>query len=74
MVPWRTFSNYRRPGRRQAKDTGNALLNQTVVSVGAGGNEGKAIGRIANYVNPAGTQVLVSIVSTKQFGGPQAAA
>ncbi len=56
-----------------AKDTGNALLNQTVVSVGAGGNEGKAVGRVANYVNPAGTQVLVSIVSTRQFGGPQVA-
>jgi hypothetical protein len=56
-----------------AKDTGNLLLNQSVVAVGAGGNEGKAIGRIANYVNPANTQVLVSIVSTKQFGGPQAA-
>lgn len=57
-----------------AKDTGNLLLNQSVVSVGAAGNEGKAIGRVANYVNPAATHVLVSIVSTKQFGGPQAAA
>ncbi len=57
-----------------AKDTGNLLLNQSVVSVGGGGNEGKAIGRVANYVNPANTQVLVSIVSTKQFGGPQAVA
>jgi hypothetical protein len=56
-----------------AKDTGNALQDQAVVAVGAGGNEGKAVGRIANYVNPANTQVLVSIVSTKQFGGPQAA-
>jgi hypothetical protein len=55
-----------------AKDTGNLLLNQSVVGLAAG-NEGKSIGRVANYVNPASTQVLVSIVSTRQFGGVQAA-
>ena len=57
-----------------AKDTGNALLNQTVAAVGAGGNEGKAVGRVANYVNSAGARKCwVSIVSTRQFGGPQVA-
>ncbi len=54
------------------KDTGNLLLNQQVVAVGATGNEAKAVGRVAGYVNPANTQVLVSIVSTKLFGGTQA--
>ena len=54
------------------KDTGNVLLNQQVVAVGTG-NESKAIGRVAGRVNPAGTIVLVSIVSTKLLGGPQAA-
>ena len=53
-----------------AKDTGNALLNQTVVGLAAG-NESKAIGRVARRVNPADTKVLVEIVSTKQRGGPQ---
>ena len=57
-----------------AKDTGNLLLNQSVVAVGGAGNEHLAVGRVAMYVNPANTAVLVSIVSTKQFGGPQAAA
>ncbi len=54
------------------KNVGNLLLSQQVVAVGAGGNEAKSVGRVAGYVNPAGTAVLVSIVSTKQFGGTQA--
>jgi hypothetical protein len=53
-----------------AKDTGSLLLNQTVVAV-TPGNESKAIGRVAKRVNPADVVVLVAIVSTKQFGGPQ---
>jgi hypothetical protein len=56
-----------------AQGTGNVLLSQSVVAVGAG-NESKAIGRAAGYVNPAGTSVLVSIVSSIISGGPQAAA
>jgi hypothetical protein len=55
-----------------AKDTGNLLLNQSVVAVAAG-NESKAIGRVAGRVNPAATIVLVSIFSTKLLGGVQAA-
>ncbi|HTU27309.1 MAG TPA: hypothetical protein VMF30_18010 [Pirellulales bacterium] len=52
------------------KATGNALLSQQVVAVGAG-NESKAIGRVAGYVNPAGTSVLVAMCSTIMLGGPQ---
>jgi hypothetical protein len=50
---------------------GTALLNQTVGGV-AGPNA--AVGRCAKRVNPAGTRVLVDIVSTVMKGGPQAAA
>jgi len=49
---------------------GTGLENQTVVGVAA---EGQAIGRCAKRVNPAGSRVLVDIVSTVLHGGPQAA-
>jgi hypothetical protein len=48
---------------------GTALLNQTVVKVS---NANQAIGRCAKRVNPAGTRVLVDIVSAVLKGGPQA--
>ena len=37
-------------------------------------NANAAIGRCATRVNPAGTRVLVDIVSTVMHGGPQVAA
>jgi hypothetical protein len=48
---------------------GTALLNQTVAKVT---NVNAAIGRCAKRLNPAGTRVLVDIVSTVLKGGPQA--
>lgn len=51
--------------------TGAALDDQSVASV-AGVNA--AVGRCAGRVNPAGTKVLVDIVSTVMKGGAQAAA
>jgi hypothetical protein len=48
-----------------------SLLNQTVVGVTA---VNEAVGRCASRVNPAGKSVLVDIVSTVLYGGPQAAA
>ena len=48
---------------------GTALLNQTVAKVAA---PDAAIGRCAKRVNPAGTRVLVDIVSSLLRGGPQA--
>jgi len=48
---------------------GTALLNQTVVEVASAG---AAVGRCAKRVNPAGTRVLVDIVSGIMRGGPQA--
>jgi hypothetical protein len=48
---------------------GNALLNQTVAKVT---NVNAAIGRCAKRLNPAGTRVLVDIVSAVLHGGPQA--
>jgi hypothetical protein len=36
--------------------------------------ENLAVGRVAKRVNPAGTSVLVEIVSTVMRGGPQAMA
>jgi hypothetical protein len=48
---------------------GTSLLNQTVVKVT---NPNAAVGRCAKRVNPAGTRVLVDIVSTVLKGGPQA--
>ena len=48
-----------------------SLLSQQVIAVSAAN---LAIGRCASQVNPAGTSVLVDVVSTVLFGGPQAAA
>ena len=48
---------------------GTALLNQTVVKVAAAN---AAVGRCAKRLNPAGTRVLVDIVSAMLKGGPQA--
>jgi hypothetical protein len=48
---------------------GTALLNQTVAEVSAAN---AAIGRCAKRLNPAGTKVLVDIVSSVLRGGPQA--
>ncbi len=48
---------------------GTALLNQTVVKVS---NANAAIGRCAKRVNPAGTRVLVDVVSSIAKGGTQA--
>ncbi len=50
---------------------GNALLNQQVEKVATAN---LAIGRCAKRVNPAGTRVLLDIVSTVSHGGPQTAA
>lgn len=50
---------------------GTALENQTVAAASAAN---RALGRCAKRVNPAGTAVLVDIVSTVMKGGPQAAA
>ena len=48
---------------------GTALLNQTVAKVATAN---AAIGRCAKRVNPAGTRVLVDIVSSLLHGGTQA--
>jgi hypothetical protein len=48
---------------------GTALLNQTVAKVT---NANAAIGRCAKRLNPAGTRVLVDVVSSVVKGGPQA--
>jgi hypothetical protein len=48
---------------------GTSLLNQTVAKVT---NINAAIGRCAKRINPAGTRVLVDVVSTVFKGGPQA--
>jgi hypothetical protein len=45
---------------------GNALLNQTVAKVTASAG---AVGRVAKRLNPAGTNVLVDILSTVMTGG-----
>jgi hypothetical protein len=47
---------------------GTALLNQTVVKVLS---TNSAIGRCAKRLNPAGTRVLVDVVSAVMRGGPQ---
>jgi hypothetical protein len=47
---------------------GTSLLNQTVAKVTSAN---AAIGRCAKRVNPAGTRVLVDIVSSVLRGGPQ---
>lgn len=48
---------------------GTALLNQTVTKVT---NANAAVGRCARRLNPAGTRVLVDIVSSIVKGGTQA--
>jgi len=48
---------------------GTALLNQTVAKVT---NANMAVGRCAKRLNPAGTRVLVDIVSSMLKGGTQA--
>jgi len=48
---------------------GTALLNGTVIKVSAATN---AVGRCAKRLNPAGTHVLVDIVSSVLKGGAQA--
>jgi hypothetical protein len=48
---------------------GDALLNQTVEAVGGAAN--RAVGRVAKRVNPADVKVLVDLVSTVMYGGPQ---
>jgi hypothetical protein len=48
---------------------GTALLNQTVAKVT---NANAAIGRCAKRLNPAGTRVLVDVVSSVLKGGTQA--
>jgi hypothetical protein len=48
---------------------GTALLNGTVIEVS---NANGAVGRCAKRLNPAGTRVLVDIVSATLKGGPQA--
>lgn len=50
---------------------GTALEDQQVI---AASNESESIGRCVGRVNPAGTRVLVDIVSTVTRGGPQQAA
>jgi hypothetical protein len=51
--------------------SGTALEDQQVAGVAT---PNLAIGRCARRLNPAGTRVLVDIVSTVMLGGPQAAA
>ncbi|MCC6493098.1 MAG: hypothetical protein IT424_08750 [Pirellulales bacterium] len=54
------------------EDSGGAeLLNQVVAKVATAN---LAIGRCAKRLNPAGTKVLVEVVSTVMRGGPQAMA
>ena len=48
---------------------GTALLNQTVAKVTAANS---AVGRCAKRLNPAGTRVLVDVVSSVMKGGTQA--
>jgi len=48
---------------------GTALMNQTVAKVT---NANAAVGRCAKRLNPAGTRVLVDIVSSVLKGGTQA--
>jgi len=51
--------------------TGTELEDNVVISVAT---PNLAVGRCAKRVNPAGTQILVDVVSTMMRGGPQAAA
>jgi hypothetical protein len=50
---------------------GTALLNQTVAKVT---NANASVGRCAKRLNPAGTRMLVDVVSTMMYGGPQTVA
>jgi len=52
---------------------GTALLNQQVIGVAAANPE-LSVGYCAKRVNPAGTTLLVDIVSTVSHAGPQAVA
>lgn len=54
-----------------AKDTGNALLSDTVVAVATAN---LAIGRVTKHYTSNTTRVEVEIVGTLDHGGPQAAA
>jgi hypothetical protein len=51
--------------------SGTQLLNQVVAAVAT---PNLAIGRVVKRLNPAGTRVLIDVVSTVVYGGPQAAA
>jgi hypothetical protein len=53
-------------------DDADGLENQTVKDVG--NQISRAIGRVAKRVNPADVRVLVQIVSSVMYGGPQAIA
>jgi len=48
---------------------GDALENQKVKSVTT--NVSRAIGRVAKRVNPADAKVLIDVVSSVMYGGPQ---
>ena len=52
---------------------GDELLSQQVIAVNVGNPE-LSVGYCAKRVNPAGTSVLVDVVSTVSHAGPQAAA
>jgi hypothetical protein len=52
---------------------GDALVNQQVIAVD-GASPQLSIGYCAKRVNPAGTSVLVDVVSTVSHAGPQAVA
>ena len=51
--------------------TGTELMDQELIGVATAN---LAVGRCTKRVNPAGTKVLVDIISTVLRGGPQAAA
>jgi Uncharacterized conserved protein (DUF2190) len=53
------------------ESSGTALENQSLIGVAT---PNLAIGRCVKRVSPAGTKVLVDVVSTVVRGGPQAAA
>lgn len=51
--------------------SGTQLEDQVVAAVAT---PNLAVGRVVKRLNPAGTRVLVDVVSTVVYGGPQAAA
>lgn len=55
----------------EENSAGTQLLSQTVVGVAT---PNLAIGRVVKRLNPAGSRVLVDVVSTVVYGGPQPAA